>query len=105
MIAEEYDLTGGPLDGTKFSLEEDAITGQPTIMALPGQEDLWLVASFDEKGEFLRFLVGESQTTAWNVYQYKLWKPGRYIYAGILVRSDGRSTGEEVMRKLKGEEE
>jgi hypothetical protein len=101
MIAEEYALLNGPLDGCAFSLEEDAISGAPAVMALPGQDALWLVASFDEGGKFVRFLIGERHSAAWNVHQYREGAPGRYAYAGVLVRSDGRTTGEEIMRKLK----
>lgn len=104
MTAEEYALCAGPLDGCTFSVEEDAISGHPAVVVPPGQENLWFVASFDEQGEKVRFLTGPSlDSRSWTVHQYSYWKPGRYQYAGVLVRGDGRATAADVVRKLKGE--
>lgn len=104
MTAEEYGLIGGPLDGCTFSLDTDHITNQPCVMAPQGQGELWLVASFDEGGDYVRFLIGERQSTHWNVHQYRLDQPGKYKYAGVLIRSDGKARTEDVLRKLKGSE-
>lgn len=95
---------GGPLDGCTFSLEEDDISGQPTIVTPEGQDTLWLLASFDEGGDFVRFLLApHANSTAWKVIQYRSAKVGRYDYAGVLVQPDGISTAADIIRKLKGE--
>lgn len=104
MIAEEYLLSGGPLDGLTFNIDTDPITNQPCIMAPQGSDEAWLVASFDEGGDFIRFLVGQRNTVAWAVHQYRLGEPGQYKYGGVLIRSDGTANVEEVIRKLKGSE-
>lgn len=103
MTCEEYALIKGPLDGATFSLERDDVLGTDSIIVPTGQESLWQVASFDEGGAFVRFLVGELDSTVWFIYQYKYETSGRYIYAGILIRSDGRSKTQDVISRLKGE--
>ena len=105
MIAEVFLLVKGPLDGASFHLERSEPYGVDCAIVPEGQEALWQVASFDEGGAYIRFLIGALESTAWLIYQYKLdeEQPGRYICAGILLRGDGRSKTKDVIARLRGE--